>query len=803
MTPNSLPPASCFPASRAVNPIIGPFAAGLIVLAICVPAQAQYAYRIVARTGQTAPGTAGAIFDAFNYPPLIDENGRVSIYNQLKIGVGDATAHNYDCVFSEGIGGTLQLVARTGMVTPGNVNYVFSTNSFTFTTMSPNGLSCFMATASGSAPPFYGTGIWAQGPGGALTYVGLQGETLPPIAGRPELAGAKFDSVAHPAMSATGDVVFIARLKHEGIIDGTNDEIIIDSTGGGPYRVVAWEGDPAPAAAPGSHYGGGLNVFGAKPVVNGGAAAFLGNVTNGTGGWCLFSETLTMAPPRVVACSSQQCPGLAVGTFFGTIDGFPISLNGDGYLAFRTVLSGPSVNVNNDESLWLEDGGALHLVAREGEGAPGGGTYWLLYPPELSGTGWIAFAGWLNSGIGGVDFTNDVGIYLGQNQGNVVKIMREGDPAPIPNVAGITFGGTLSLPSINNSNMVAFRASLRGGSFEENTTDSIWVSDAMGNKTPVALRGQSLEVTPGVFKTIRHIRLVQPGSAAQDGEGYYFNNAGQLAFSVTFTDATVAVVVASPGGCVVPQIGVNPFPQSVCNGGTAQFFVAATGDAPLTYQWRRGMMDLMDGGNISGAQTDTLTINPVGAGDVATDYNCVVSNGCGDQTSQNAALSLTGTPMFSIVPISTTVLDGTAASFTVQATGLGSPNYQWRKGNTPMNDGGNVFGANGPILTINPVSGTDAGNYDCVLSSACGMLQTAVVTLTVTPGPPPIPPAPAPLPGGGGVTPPVTPPPGGQPTGNTSCGAMGGGGCGAGMMTMLPLMMVMSRSMRRRSGRGR
>ncbi len=46
------------------------------------------------------------------------------------------------------------------------------------------------------------------------------------------------------------------------------------------------------------------------------------------------------------------------------------------------------------------------------------------------------------------------------------------------------------------------------------------------------------------------------------------------------------------------------------------------------------------GGNISGAATATLTISPTSTGDVAVNYNCVVTNTCSSTSSNNAALTL-------------------------------------------------------------------------------------------------------------------------------------------------------------------
>jgi Regulator of chromosome condensation (RCC1) repeat/Fibronectin type III domain/Bacterial TSP3 repeat len=63
----------------------------------------------------------------------------------------------------------------------------------------------------------------------------------------------------------------------------------------------------------------------------------------------------------------------------------------------------------------------------------------------------------------------------------------------------------------------------------------------------------------------------------------------------------------------VTLITFQPASQVVCAGGSATFSVAATGHS-LAYQWRKDGMNLTDGGNISGAQTPSLTLSNVDAG---------------------------------------------------------------------------------------------------------------------------------------------------------------------------------------------
>ena len=116
---------------------------------------------------------------------------------------------------------------------------------------------------------------------------------------------------------------------------------------------------------------------------------------------------------------------------------------------------------------------------------------------------------------------------------------------------------------------------------------------------------------------------------------------------------TGTITVKNANGCVssgtvftvtvnsAPAITGQPSNQTVCTGGTVSFTVTATG-AGLTYQWFNGATQLNNGGNISGATTATLTINPAGAGDASSNYYCVVSGTCtpSPATSNNASLTV-------------------------------------------------------------------------------------------------------------------------------------------------------------------
>ena len=63
------------------------------------------------------------------------------------------------------------------------------------------------------------------------------------------------------------------------------------------------------------------------------------------------------------------------------------------------------------------------------------------------------------------------------------------------------------------------------------------------------------------------------------------------------------------------------------------------GPGSFNYQWRKNGVDLSNGGPISGALTNTLTINPVAPAHMGA-YDCVISTVNGTRRSNPAGLAV-------------------------------------------------------------------------------------------------------------------------------------------------------------------
>jgi uncharacterized repeat protein (TIGR03803 family) len=174
-----------------------------------------------------------------------------------------------------------------------------------------------------------------------------------------------------------------------------------------------------------------------------------------------------------------------------------------------------------------------------------------------------------------------------------------------------------------------------------------------------------------------------------------------------------------------PIITVQPQSQTSNAGANVMFLVSATSLHPMSYQWQKNGTNLVDGGNFSGATTNTLTITGISDIDAAS-YSIIVSNSNGSVTSSNATLTVIYPPIITAQPTNLLVLPGTNAAFGVSLTGSSLFfRYQWRFNGT------NLLNATNAIYTIPAVGTNDAGNYSVVITNAAGSATSSNAALTV------------------------------------------------------------------------
>lgn len=88
-----------------------------------------------------------------------------------------------------------------------------------------------------------------------------------------------------------------------------------------------------------------------------------------------------------------------------------------------------------------------------------------------------------------------------------------------------------------------------------------------------------------------------------------------------------------------PSLTRHPSSVSTCAGPNIILVVSAVAVPIPEYRWRRNTINLANGGNISGADTPTLTISPTTPTEGG-NYDCVVTNSEGSATSNSATLTI-------------------------------------------------------------------------------------------------------------------------------------------------------------------
>jgi pectin methylesterase-like acyl-CoA thioesterase len=207
------------------------------------------------------------------------------------------------------------------------------------------------------------------------------------------------------------------------------------------------------------------------------------------------------------------------------------------------------------------------------------------------------------------------------------------------------------------------------------------------------------------------------GSVPAHVIGYLSNN--------TFNASVDLVVTTDPRPSIASTN--QPLGLAVSPGETATFTVRPDGATPFSYRWQK------NGADVSGANTDTLTIQNAQSIDAA-DYTVVITNNYGSVTSLVAHLTVSAgnvAPTLSQQPQNVAVTAGQDATFTVVAAGNPLPTYQWQKNGVNLTDSGNISGATSSSLTIIGAQPSDAASYSVGVTNIAGGILSSNATLTV------------------------------------------------------------------------
>lgn len=189
-----------------------------------------------------------------------------------------------------------------------------------------------------------------------------------------------------------------------------------------------------------------------------------------------------------------------------------------------------------------------------------------------------------------------------------------------------------------------------------------------------------------------------------------------------------------------PTVTLQPISTTVGEGQTATFTAEAEGAPAPTVQWEVSSDAGTKWTAISGATATELRVADASLSENGDLYRAVFRNEV-DKTgvdSDAATLTVTGPPKITSQPGSTTVTEGTTATFTALASGNPKPEAQWEE----SSDGGATWtpiaGATSTELRISDTTLGESGHeYRAVFSSEGSEVDSDAATLTVKAKAPP------------------------------------------------------------------
>ncbi len=483
------------------------------------PANAQpLPSSVVAYTGQTAPGTGGAIYFLL-YQPTITADGDVTFRAELTGAGVDGTNHKGYWRLAGGNPVTLLLRAGAASPLPGTTFGVDVADATTqAVASSPRAGFAWDVLDGGPSERV----LWSE-QGGGLRAVARMGDPLPEIAGATftglPLFDTKFDEL--------GRLAFIGGFAGPGITTANDSAVFVDD--GANRTIVVREGDDVPGLPAGTVFPSivstGVSLAPGSDVTFHSAPFVASQGLFIDGIWSNRSGSL--AP---VVLEGGTAPGLGPGeTLF---PGIPFA-NRNGQIAFGALIQGGA----GGWGLWISDaGGSPALAYRLPAVDP---------PFSFSGTH---------------TFLADNGVFYMITHRNVAGGSRQAILAIGPSgwrevahvgarVANLPAGVVYQLFDqllVNANGQVAFRATIAGPGVTSTNNKVLVAHGADGAFHLVARTGDSIEVAPGVVRTLFGL-LIPQDVAGGPGVARGFSDTGSLVWVAQTGGISSAILITNAG----------------------------------------------------------------------------------------------------------------------------------------------------------------------------------------------------------------------------------------------------------------
>lgn len=495
------------------------------LLLVGVPAysvKAEVTYRTVILEGDVAPGQGGATFYEFGgipEGPVINRKGRVAFYARFSTG---ETGGRHDFgIWAEGEDG-LTLKVKAGEVAPGTNDAIFEyvSDSFMFTN---SGDVVFAGDLSGPGITDRNDfGFWSN-KSGSIELIARKRDLAPGT------GGAYFSRIGVRAFNGLGQVALHGYLTGQGV--GPGNDVGIWSQAGDQLRLVVRSGDIAPGT-------GGKQYLGEGDPFNQVAMNSMGQIAFSGGAYDLSASTHTYGiwlesggSMRPVVFRGESAPGTNGEVFSSFSRHF---LTDSGELIIYAATRKPGYSYGDRYGIWREKAGEMELIAYTGDTAPGsaGRIYTGVGNPFVTADGQI-LAG---ASLDWDDLTDENRTALWVEQNGELKMLFRADRYP-PGQETARFHAFDNL-AINGKGQIAFTS---GGPDE-----ALWATDRDGALQLIAQVGEEFDVNDDpLVEELKTVAWIVPKRYRFDNIPMTFNDAGQLAFQLLFTDGSSGIFVAN------------------------------------------------------------------------------------------------------------------------------------------------------------------------------------------------------------------------------------------------------------------
>ena len=223
------------------------------------------------------------------------------------------------------------------------------------------------------------------------------------------------------------------------------------------------------------------------------------------------------------------------------------------------------------------------------------------------------------------------------------------------------------------------------------------------------------------------------GTVALSDSGHRFRVVVSNSVSGATSNPAVLTVTAANAA---PAITTQPVAVSVVVGQSATFSVVATGNPAPSYHWQSSSNGGATFIDITGATATSFTTQATSTADSTTQFRVRVSNSVSSVTSNSAVLTVTAAPTAPAIttqPTDQSVTVPATATFTVTASGMPTPTYQWQLSLDNGASFANINGATTATYTTPATTAADNGKqYRVVATNSAGSVTSVAVTLALS-----------------------------------------------------------------------